>query len=253
MQRVSLLPSNPFAVNPEGQNVLFFQRAVLKLLKGLLSPLLKPAAHRRLAQAEPVDKLAGHLLVVSLREPQQNGLYHLRTDLRAFHRLVAFQGPLLLRVGVSNARHVDRNLLSVDPDRTGVRAPSAQAVSLLLSTVALSGETSDFLLEEFLGLKASHFCVVLNQMELRVDRAVEDFSKRLGGWRLFGVGAMLRSHRQGFFVGEKSLLVCTGEEPLLRIEFQLTLSIRPSSEQLYIWSNGVKFSANRFGPCLLRI
>ena len=213
MQRVSLLPSNPFAVNPEGQNVLFFQRAVLKLLKGLLSPLLKPAAHRRLAQAEPVDKLAGHLLVVSLREPQQNGLYHLRTDLRAFHRLVAFQGPLLLRVGVSNARHVDRNLLSVDPDRTGIRPPSAKGIPLLLSTVALSGETSDFLLEEFLGQKASHFCVVLNQMELRVDRAVEGLVQRFGSWRLFGVGAMSRSHNRGSSSVKSRCLCAPGKNP----------------------------------------
>ena len=213
MQRVSLLPSNPFAVNPKDQNVLFFQRAVLKLLKGLLSPLLKPAAHRRLAQAEPVDKLAGHLLVVSLREPQQNGLYHLRTDLRAFHRLVAFQGPLLLRVGVSNARHVDRNLLSVDPDRTGIRPPSAKAVSLLFPAVALPGEIGDFLFEDLLGQKARHLCVMLDQLEFRVDRSIKNVSKGASSWRLFGVGAMLRVHDRGSSSVEGYCLCAPGKNP----------------------------------------
>ena len=86
--------------------------------------------------------------------------------------------------------------------------------------------------------------MVLDQLELRVDRAVENVSERLGtigfcGWRLFGVGAMLRSHRQGFFVGERLLLMCTGEEPLLRIEFQLDLNIHPrkGEKQLYSLSD----------------
>jgi hypothetical protein len=41
---------------------------------------------------------------------------------------------------------------------------------------------------------------VLNQMELRVDRAVQNLSESFGpiglcGWRLFVAAAMLRSHR----------------------------------------------------------
>jgi len=99
--------------------------------------------------------------------------------------------------------------------------------------------------------------VVLDQLELRVDRAVENVSERLGtigfcGWRLFGVGAMLRSHRQGFFVGERSLLMCTGEEPLLRIESQLTLNIRPRRVRTRVMNSVVvrQFAKkiNSFGP-----
>ena len=95
-----------------------------------------------------------------------------------------------------------RDLLPVDPNRSRIRSPSAKGISLFLPAVALSGETSDFLFENFLGQQASHFCVMLNQMELRIDRAVEGLLKRLGSWRLFGVSAMLRSHGQSFFVGE---------------------------------------------------
>ncbi|MCS3956782.1 hypothetical protein GGP81_003330 [Salinibacter ruber] len=38
MQRVSLLSGNTFPVNPEGQVVLFFQGAFLKLFQGTASP-----------------------------------------------------------------------------------------------------------------------------------------------------------------------------------------------------------------------
>jgi len=238
MQRVSLLSGNALPVDPEGQKVLFLQRSIFEFLQRLLGPLLKPAAHRRLAEAKPVDKLAHDLSVVPLREPHQNGLYHLRAHLRAFHRLIALQRAFLLRVGVSNARHVDRDLLSVDPDRAGIRPPSAKGV-LLLSAVALSSKILDFFLKQFLSQEASHLCVVLNQAEFRVDRAVENVSKGSTGWRLFGVSAMLRGHRQGFFVGERLLLMCTGEEPLLRIEFQLDLNIHPrkGEKQLYSLSD----------------
>jgi hypothetical protein len=64
--------------------------------------------------------------------------------------------------------------------------------------------------------------VVLDQVELRVDRSVEKVSKRLGkrlsflrGWRLSGVSATLRIHRQGFFVGDWFNELSTGEEPLV--------------------------------------
>ena len=75
--------------------------------------------------------------------------------------------------------------------------------------MTLSGQGFNIFLEDFLSQKASHVRVVLEQLELFVNRSVEKVSKRLGkrlsflrGWRLSGVSAMLRGHRQGFFVGE---------------------------------------------------
>ena len=38
---------------------------------------------------------------------------------------------------------------------------------------------------------------MLDQTKFRVDRAVENLSQRLGSWRLFGVGAMLKVHDGG--------------------------------------------------------
>ena len=58
----------------------------------------------------------------------------------------------------------------------------------------LPGETGDFLFENLLGQQAGHLCVVLDQVELCVDRAVEGFAQCLSSWRLFGAGAMLSSH-----------------------------------------------------------
>jgi hypothetical protein len=48
----------------------------------------------------------------------------------------------------------------------------------------------------------------------------------------------LRIHSQGFFVGERLLLMCTGEEPLLCIEFQLTLNIRLSARANCVGATG---------------
>ena len=71
-----------------------------------------------------------------------------------------------------------RDLLPIDPNRAGIRSPSAKGISLFLSVVALPGETRDFFLKDLLSQKAGHLCVMLNQVELRVDRSVESFSKR---------------------------------------------------------------------------
>ena len=75
--------------------------------------------------------------------------------------------------------------------------------------MTLSGQGFNIFLEDFLSQKASHVRVVLEQLELFVNRSVEKVSKRLGkrlsflrDWRLSGVSAMLRGHRQEFFVGE---------------------------------------------------
>ena len=75
--------------------------------------------------------------------------------------------------------------------------------------MTLPGQGFDIFLENFFSQKTSHVRVVLEQLELRIDRSVEKVSKRLGkrfsflrDWRLSGVSAMLRGHRQGFFVGE---------------------------------------------------
>ena len=89
-----------------------------------------------------------------------------------------------------------------------------------------SGEAFDLFVKDLFSQKPGHLRVVPDQAELCVDRAVENVSKGSTGWRLFSVSAMLRIHNQGFFVGERLLLMCTGEEPLLCIEFQLTLNIR---------------------------
>ena len=45
--------------------------------------------------------------------------------------------------------------------------------------------------------EGGHLCSMLDQTKLHVDRAVENLSQRLGSWRLFGVGAMLRVHDRG--------------------------------------------------------
>jgi len=44
MQRVSLLASDTFFVDPERQEIFLLQGPILELLKGLLGPLLKPPA-----------------------------------------------------------------------------------------------------------------------------------------------------------------------------------------------------------------
>ena len=108
-----------------------------------------------------------------------------------------------------------RDLFPVDPNRAGIRPPPAKRILLFLPAVALSGETGDFLFENFLGQQASHFCVMLNQMELRIDRSIKNVSKGASSWRLFGVSATLRIRRQGFFVGDWFNELSTGEEPLV--------------------------------------
>ena len=45
--------------------------------------------------------------------------------------------------------------------------------------------------------EGGHLCLMLDQTKFRVDRAVENLSQRLGSWRLFGVGAMLKVHDRG--------------------------------------------------------
>ncbi|MCS4142410.1 hypothetical protein GGQ15_002808 [Salinibacter ruber] len=67
-----LLSSDVLSVDPQGQEVVLLQGAALELLQRLLGPLLKPAAHRRLAQSEAIDKLARDPTIVSLREAQQD-------------------------------------------------------------------------------------------------------------------------------------------------------------------------------------
>jgi len=120
---------------------------------------------------------------------------------------------LLLRVGVPHPWHIDRDLFSVDPNRAGIGSPSAKGILLLLSAVALSSKILDFLLKEFLCQKASHFRVMLNQMKLRVDRPVEGLVQRLGSWRLFGVGAMLRGHNRGSSSVKGFCLCAPGKNP----------------------------------------
>ena len=99
--------------------------------------------------------------------------------------------------------------------------------------MTLPGQGFDIFLENFFSQKTSHVRVVLEQLELRIDRPIENVSKGLRkrlpvfrGWRLFGVGAMLKSHRQGFFVGDWFSQLCTGEEPLPCFQLQLILNIR---------------------------
>ena len=49
-----------------------------------------------------------------------------------------------------------------------------------------SGEAFDLFVKDLFGQKAGHLCVVPDQSELRVDRAVQGFSKRLGTTGLSG-------------------------------------------------------------------
>ncbi|MCS4178592.1 hypothetical protein GGQ07_000004 [Salinibacter ruber] len=73
--------------------------------------------------------------------------------------------------------------------------------------------------------------MMLNQLELRVDRSVKNVSKGSTGWRLFGVSARLNSHN-GVLLRFEIDRSCAEEEPLLCIEFQLTLNIRLSIHYL---------------------
>jgi hypothetical protein len=70
--------------------------------------------------------------------------------------------------------------------------------------VTLAGQGFDIFLKDFFGQQASHVRMVFEQLELRVDRSIENVSKWLGNrlsvfgsWCLFGVGAMLSSHNRG--------------------------------------------------------
>jgi hypothetical protein len=145
---------------------------------------------------------------------------------------------LLPSILVPEPRDLDRDLLPVDSDRSGVVAPSLQGFSRgAVPAVAFPGQGLDLLLKNLLSKEPGHVRVMLEQLEFRVDRLVENVSKRLWnrlllirGWRLFGVGAMLSSHRQGFFVGDWFSQLCTGEEPLPCFQHQLTLNIRPRRE-----------------------
>ena len=145
---------------------------------------------------------------------------------------------VIIGAGASGMAAARRDLLSIDPNRAGIRSPSAKGVPFLFPAVALSGETGDFLVKDLLGQQASHLCVVLDQVELCVDRAVETVLKRLGttglsttglsSLRLVGVSAMLRIHNQGFFDrGSSSVIGLVGCPPgfhrgrtLLCAEFQ---------------------------------
>ena len=225
MHRVSLLASDAFSVDPEGQNVLVFQRAALELLEYLLGPLLKPAAHRGLAEAKPIGKLTGHLLVIALRDAQHEGLQQLLPNPRSLHRLVALQRLFLSGVSVSNARHVDRDLLAVDSYRAGIGASPAEAVPAVFAAVTLSSEVLDLFLKKLLRQKKSHVRVMLNQVKLRFRRTIERAPERFSGWRLFGVDAMLRIHNRGYSSVKGCLPMCTGEELLLCSGFQLRLNI----------------------------
>jgi len=172
------------ATGPEGQEVLFFQRPTLKLLERLLRSLLKPTAHRRLAQAKPVNELARPPLRripfdVALRKAQQDRLRDPFGRAGPLHRLVAFQRPLLARLDVSNARHVRRNscawhALPVDANRAGVAAPPAMPLARLFAAMAGAGERFDFFVHNLGGQKTGHLGVAGKQLQLYLDRLIED-------------------------------------------------------------------------------
>jgi hypothetical protein len=72
---------------------------------------------------------------------------------------------------------------------------------------------------------------MLNQVELRVDRTVENLSESfraigLCSWRLFVAAATLGSHN-GVLLRLEIDRLCAEEEPLLCFEFQLRMNIHP--------------------------
>ena len=113
-------------------------------------------------------------------ESQQDRIGQLLAYLGLFHRLVALESVLLPSILVPEPRDFDRDLLPVDSDRSGVVALSLQGFSRgAVPTVALPGQGLDIFLQDFLGQKAGHVRVMLEQLEFRVDRLVENVSKRL--------------------------------------------------------------------------
>jgi hypothetical protein len=198
-----LLPGDVLPIDPQRQEVLRLQRPTLKLLEGLFGPLLKAAAHRRLAQPKAVNELACHPLVVALRQPEQDRLGQLLAHVCLLHRLVALQGALLAGLRVPNARYMRRkscgwDAFPVDPNRSGVGAPpTVPAVVGLVTRVPFTRQRLDLVLQNLPGQEAGHLSMVSKKLELHVDWLVEQVSNGLRNWCLVGAWAMLGHLEKG--------------------------------------------------------
>jgi hypothetical protein len=214
--------SEVLAVDPERDEVLLAQQALLEGLQSPTTSLLESPADRRLAQAEPVEKSRGDAAVVALRETRENGLFQALVNLDgAFHLLIALKRTFPLGLDVAHTGHVDRHALAADADRTGIRAPApVTRVERLVAAVARAAESDDLLVEDLASRETGQFGVVLQEMELDVESAAQHLTEASGGrggrlWRKWFVCRIVERklcfHRGSFLVMK---ITDNGKEPL---------------------------------------
>lgn len=109
----------------------------------------------------------------------------------------------------------------------GGLAGRTQAMGAVLRRTQPPGQGFDIFLQDFFGQQAGHVRVMLEQLELRVDRSIEKASKSSGGWRLFGGGAMLRGRNRA-----SSLVIGLVDYPLGRTPTPCRASTNPEYTSL---------------------
>jgi hypothetical protein len=74
----------------------------------------------------------------------------------------------------------------------------------LVTTVALASKRLDFFFHNLGGQKTGHLRVVPEQVQLHLDRLIQQAFERRYWWQLFWTRAMFGIHERGSFLGDDS-------------------------------------------------